>query len=171
VPSTPRYSLTSNPFLSDGSTSEPTLGWTLRRSDTAGRTTDVYYYRGSAKPAPFGNNSNPPTHESYLYVGATTTFTDPQYKTRTTTVDALGRMQTASEGGSSAATYDYDALDNLKSVTMTDSVNYGAPKTQTRTFVYSSLSRLVSATTRKAERRATHTTPMARSTPGQMRET
>ena len=71
VPSTPSYSLTSNPFLSDGSASEPTLGWTLRRTDTAGRTTDIYYYRGSAKPAPFGNNSNPPTHESYAYVGAT----------------------------------------------------------------------------------------------------
>lgn len=151
VSSAPSYSLTSNPFLSDGSASEPTLGWTLRRTDSAGRTTDIYYYRGSAKPAPFGTNPNSPTHESYSYSGNTTTFTDPQNRTRTTAVDALGRMQTASEGGLSSATYGYDALDNLTSVTMTDSASYaglpnGGAKTQTRTFVYSSLSRLVSST-------------------------
>ncbi|MGJ5814500.1 RHS repeat domain-containing protein [Paludibaculum fermentans] len=142
VPSIGTYSLTSNPYVSDGSAT----GWALRLSDAAGRTTDVYYYPGATKPAPFGNTSVSPTHETYRYSGLTTTFTDPSGRSRETTVDALGRVKSASEGVLSSASYGYDALDNLTSVTMVDSTSYPVEVTQTRTFGYSSLGRLVSAT-------------------------
>jgi RHS repeat-associated protein len=151
------YSLTSNPFLSNGASTEPTLGWTLQKFDQAGRVSDVSYFSGQAKPAPFGTNASLTAHETYVYTGNTTTITDPQTNTRATTTDALGRVISASEGSFSTATYTYDVLDNLTSVTQTDSTNYGGSKTQTRTFIYSSLGRLVWATNPEADVATTYT--------------
>jgi RHS repeat-associated protein len=151
------YSLTSNPFLSNGANTEPTLGWTLQKFDPAGRVSDVYYYSGQGKPAPFGTNASLTGHETHVYTGNTTTITDPQTNTRTTTTDALGRVISASEGSFSTAAYTYDVLDNLTSVTQTDSTNYGASKTQTRTFIYSSLGRLVWAKNPEADVATTYT--------------
>src|SRR5262249_8674306 len=95
------YSLSSNPYLSDGTTSETTLGWTLQKFDQAGRVTDVYYYRGATKPFPFGGNTSFTGHEINAYSGKKTTFhdaRDPQNNTiiKTTTIDALGRLTSVS---------------------------------------------------------------------------
>jgi RHS repeat-associated protein len=144
VPAT-HYTLRSNPYLSTGSGTEPTLGWTLLKYDQAGRVSDIYYYSGQGKPSPFGTNGSQTAHEYYTYSGTSTTSYDANSNYRTTTVDALGRIQSASDAASSA-TYSYDTLDNLSGVTQSDSTTYSSTVTQTRTFGYSSLSRLVSAT-------------------------
>jgi YD repeat-containing protein len=154
-----QYTLTSNPFLSTGSTTEPTLGWTLQYADTSGRLSDVYHYKGADKPAPFGTSStaNVTGHEHYSTIGDTTTITDAAGHPRSMQVDALGRTLSATEGGVSGATYGYDARDNLNSVTQSDTGNYGSPKTQIRSFTYSSLGRLVSATNPETDAPTTYT--------------
>jgi len=157
-----RYSLTSNPYLSDGVPQEPTLGWTMRKFDQAGRLAEVSWYAGQAKPFPFDKtteaNSRRTGCETYDYAGPTTTVTSCSaasgvdcktagiaQSSRSTSLDALGRIASASDGVSTA-TYGYDGLDNLMSVSMTDGTNYTGTKTQTRSFDYSSLGQLVSAT-------------------------
>lgn len=154
---TAHYTLESNPHANGVTDAEPTMGWTLRKLDRAGRVEQVSHYRGAALPEPFGPNSNLTGTVTYNYAGLTTTVTNPESKVRTTTVDALGRLKTASEGGVTLATYEYDVLDNLISVTMTDNVTYSPQQTQTRTFVYSSLGRLVSANNPEADAPTTYT--------------
>lgn len=151
------YALTSNPHLPGVTDSEPTMGWTLRKFDKAGRVQEVSHYRGMDKPAPFGSNTKVTGREIQSYAGHTTTVTDLAGTSRSTAVDALGRMQSASEGGASSASYGYDMLDNLTSVLQSDSNTYGSAKTQTRTFVFSSLGRLVSATNPEADGAITYT--------------
>jgi RHS repeat-associated protein len=73
------------------------------------------------------------------YSGNTVTVTDQAGKDRQSTTDALGRLIKVVEdpGGLGYVTdYAYDVLGNLKTVTQ---------GTQTRTFIYDSLSRLVTA--------------------------
>ena len=73
------------------------------------------------------------------YQGNQTTVTDQALKSRRSLTDALGRLTTVIEdpnGLNYQTVYQYDALDNLRSV------NQGS---QTRTFAYDSLSRLTQA--------------------------
>ena len=75
-----------------------------------------------------------------LYGAELTTVTDPAGNERWQRVDALGRLVEVIEdpnGLNYGTKYEYDALDNLTAVTQ---------GSQTRTFKYSSLSRLISAT-------------------------
>jgi uncharacterized protein RhaS with RHS repeats len=92
-------------------------------------------------PSLWGSNGNSTGATVYSYSGNTTTVTGPAGKTRTTTIDALGRLKTAQDGASTA-TYTYDALDNLTGVSQFD---LQTSRTQARSFVYDSLSRLRSA--------------------------
>ncbi len=81
------------------------------------------------------------------YSGNTVTATDQSGKDRQSTLDALGRLiQVVEDPGGLAylTTYAYDTLDNLKTVTQTGLQN-GVSVTETRTFTYDSLSRLVTA--------------------------
>ncbi len=78
---------------------------------------------------------------STAYAGNTVTVTDQAGKTRKSVTDALGRLTKVYEDPSPSGlnyltNYDYDALDNLTTVTQ---------GTQTRSFIYDSLKRLTSA--------------------------
>jgi len=147
VAGTGRYSLVSNPYRN--AAAETTMGWTLRTFDREGRLTQESFYKGAAKPAPFGSGGQLTGQVSYAHAGDTTTITESGGSTRTVTVDAAGRIKSASAGGVGTAAYDYDVFDNLKTVTQTDATTYlGVPpypgvKTQTRQFGYSSLGRLI----------------------------
>src|SRR5262249_51884978 len=83
---------------------------------------------------------------AYAYDGDTTTVTDQGGKITTRRIDALGRIVAATAGSSSSATYGYDVLDNLTSVTQSDPGYTAFTAAQTRTFGYDSLSRVVSST-------------------------
>jgi YD repeat-containing protein len=63
--------------------------------------------------------------------------TDEAGNARVNTVDGLGRLSSVQEANGTLTWYTYDGLNNLTWVSM---------GVQTRTFTYSSLSRLLSAT-------------------------
>jgi YD repeat-containing protein len=123
-----------------------TDGWTLTYKDSSGRTVSVGRYSGSAQPAPFGSSSSAADQTQYSYNGATTTITEEDGKARQQTHDPLGRLVGVVEAAttSSAATtsYNYDSLGNLTGVMQNVT---GGVAGQTRSFVYSSLSRLTQA--------------------------
>jgi len=99
--------------------------WTVTQYDALSRVTAVV--------APGGATT------TTAYSGNATTVTDSAQKRRGSLADALGRLTLVAEdpGGLNHQTsYSYDSLDNLRTVTQGG---------QTRTFVYDSLSRLVSA--------------------------
>lgn len=113
----------SNPYRS---TSDPSYGLTTTAYDAIGRTTSVTYPDENAA--------------STVYSGNCSTVTDPQSKARKSCSDGLGRMTQIFEDPSGLnyeTDYTYDALDNLIKVT---------EGSQTRSFVYDSLSRQLSAT-------------------------
>ncbi len=152
------YSLTSNPYRAATSTaasSEPSMGWTLSYSDKTGRLSTNKSYSGSALPAPWGSST--------AITGTVTTRTDAN---RTLVIDQAGKKRISKSNALGQLTdiweikpsdsstvavsfpnessvthgyqtsYQYDTLSNLTTV------NQGV---QTRTFTYSSLSRLLSA--------------------------
>jgi RHS repeat-associated protein len=113
----------SNPYRS---TSDSTYGIRTYTYDAVGRTTNVQY----------ADNNNTSTS----YAANCATVTDPAGKERQTCSDGLGRLTQVTEdpgGLGYASSYSYDALDNLTGVTQFS---------QTRSFLYDSLSRLASAT-------------------------
>ncbi|HEX8845109.1 MAG TPA: RHS repeat-associated core domain-containing protein [Pyrinomonadaceae bacterium] len=80
------------------------------------------------------------------YSGSSVTVTDQTGKKQKSVSDALGRVTQVYEdpnGVNWLTSYTYDTLDNLTGVSQYDSVSQ---VTQTRTFVYDSLKRLVSST-------------------------
>ncbi len=152
------YSLTSNPYRAATSTaasSEPSMGWTLSYSDKTGRLSTNKSYSGSALPAPWGSST--------AITGTVTTRTDAN---RTLVIDQAGKKRISKSNALGQLTdiweikpsdsstvavsfpnessvthgyqtsYQYDTLSNLTTV------NQGV---QTRTFTYSSLSRLLTA--------------------------
>jgi RHS repeat-associated protein len=145
------YQLVSNPYratTSSGAGSETTMGWTRSRNDKGGRTLAVETFSGASLPAPWGANSSSMGTVTTAYDANATTVTDQASKVRRSVVDGLGRLSRVDEPDSNGAlgtvsapnqatNYSYDALDNLTTVVQ---------GVQTRTFVYSSLKRLTSAT-------------------------
>jgi len=136
------YQLVSNPFragTSGQAGGESTMGWTLSKLDTNGRTTNVWSVTGAGAPWPFGSNGSSSGEVVVGYSAQTTTVTDQAGVYRTNTVDGLGRLLQVVENGISATTnYTYDALGNLVSVTPASGNG--------RSFVYDSLARLKTAT-------------------------
>lgn len=136
------YQLVSNPYraaTSGAANAEATMGWTRTKSDSGGRVIEVRSYTGSGLPAPWGSNAATTGAVVTAYDGPNTTVTDQAGKDRRSTKDAFGGLTQVVEdpGGLGYVTsYAYDALDNLTAVTQ---------HTQTRTFSYSSLSRLTSS--------------------------
>jgi len=142
------YVLVSNPFRADTSVaanSEPTMGWNRSRSDRAGRVVQMDTYSGATLPAPWAGNTSSTGTVSTAYDGMFTTVTDQVGRPRRSKVDGLGQVVRVDEpsdanntlGSQTAPTqptsYDYNALGNMTQVTQ---------GLQTRTFNYTSLSRL-----------------------------
>ncbi|HEY0324117.1 MAG TPA: RHS repeat-associated core domain-containing protein [Pyrinomonadaceae bacterium] len=136
------YQVVSNPYraaYSSQAGSEPTMGWTLTKSDQAGRMLAVKTYSGYTLPTPWGSNTNSTGTISTFYDAASTTVTDQTQRTRRSETDSFGRLIKVIEdpqGLNYETTYSYDASSNLIGVVQ------GA---QTRIFSYSSLSRLIAA--------------------------
>jgi RHS repeat-associated protein len=148
------YVLTSNPYRAAHSidaVGETTMGWTLSTSDLSGRLVKVETFAGNGLPAPWVPNNS----TNVASTGAVTTAYDANFttvidqagKSRRSKVDALGRLVRVDEPDATGVLgtinnpnqkteYSYDALDNLTHVEQGE---------QTRTFEYSSLSRLTSA--------------------------
>ncbi|MCU0375863.1 MAG: hypothetical protein MUF24_11200, partial [Chitinophagaceae bacterium] len=136
-----RFVLSSNPYRTLSSTpAEPTLGWTMRQFDSAGRLASVKHYAGAVLPWEFGGTNSPTaTLESYTYDGLTTTRTDADNKTVVTTSDPLGRLASANDSVS-IVLYTYNSIDKLTLVSQTSLV--GTSGTQVREFHYDTLGRL-----------------------------
>jgi YD repeat-containing protein len=138
------YTITSTPFTYPASDTESTMGWTREKLDKAGRVIEVKHYRGAAKPAPFGNNTQVTGTRTVAYSGSTTQVTDEANKVTSTVVNALGRIESATNPAGTTS-YTYNVLDNLTGVTQSDASTYGSQKTQTRTYTYNSLGWLAAA--------------------------
>ncbi|MFN8009043.1 MAG: RHS repeat-associated core domain-containing protein [Terriglobia bacterium] len=137
------YRVVSNPYRT---TSDLTAGWTRSKMDQSGRVLEVETFSGAAYPAPWGSNTNTTGKVVTNYNADVTTVTDQANKKRSSTKDGLGRLIKVTEDPSGTpldTLYSYDVLDNLTSVTQ---VSQTPPATQTRTFLYNSLSQLTSAT-------------------------
>jgi RHS repeat-associated protein len=123
-----RVSQVSNPYRADDpdSASPPSDQWTTTDYDALGRVIMVTTPDGA--------------HADTAYSGNQVTVTDQAGKKRRSETDALGRLVKVTEnpGGLNYETfYSYDVLGNLLMVTQ---------GSQTRTFVYDSLSRMIRAT-------------------------
>ena len=132
-----------------------TLEWTCTQYDLLGRVTEVASFNGSVPTTlpsvKCENLPNPTGITRTVYdadtLGNTVTITDPAGKARKQSSDVLGRLVTVVEdpsvvtppyaGLNYTTTYNYDILGNLTQVTQ---------GSQTRTFSYSSLGRLLTAT-------------------------
>lgn len=151
-----RVVLVSNPATGTPSSSD---GWTRSTNDVLGRPTEVATFSGAAQPPVIETNSNWTGSVTSLYVGNTTTVTDQAGRQRRSVFDPRGRLIRQDEPNSAGqfgdipiqpTSYSYDALGNLTEVQQvgTNSEQCGGGATscsQTRTFTYSSLSRLLTA--------------------------
>ncbi len=154
-----RYELESKPYRASslcGGTQPPdsSIGWTLTKFDQMNRPVAIGTYDSGTSatnyPAPFGSGS--PTLlgiTSISYSDQSTTTVDPAGVSKTTTVDALGRLIQVQESGiSQTTTYAYDVADNLISVQQPGLATPCAVPNSgnaTRAFRYDSLGRLTSA--------------------------
>jgi RHS repeat-associated protein len=153
--------LVSNPSRPSDNT-ETTRGWTVTRKDIVGRPCAQETFDGSALPtlaSACGASSGATARTSYSY-NATVNWTkarvtDPAGATRDLYSDALARLIAVVEdpGSSKYATYyGYNARDNLETVqqagtcNQTDPIASPCPGGVSRTFAYTSLNRLSSAT-------------------------
>lgn len=138
------YVLTSNPYRAatvSAAGAETTTGWTLTKFDSAGRAFETETVSGAAAPSPCVGNGGSTGRMTTAYDAETATVTDQAEKQRRNVSDALGRLVQVVEAPNAPdynyqTSYTYDALGNLTQVEQGE---------QTRTFTYSSLSRLVSA--------------------------
>jgi RHS repeat-associated protein len=151
------YQLSSNPYRAATSSAETdaTMGWTLATAWSHGRRSEVETFSGADLPAPWGSNSASSGKVVTETDANTTTVTDQAGKQRRSVTNALGQLVRVDEPDDSSSTgslgsisspnqatsYAYDTLSNLTTVTQ---------GVQTRTFVYSSLSRMTSETNPEA---------------------
>jgi RHS repeat-associated protein len=153
------YQLTSNPYraaTSAGASGEETMGWTLATGWASGIRSEIQTFAGAGLPSAFGGSNSSSTGIVRTDIDANRTLvTDQAGKQRISKTNALGHLTdvwevTAQDASTGSLTfpntsiaygyqtsYSYDPLNNLTTVSQ------GA---QTRTFAYSSVSRLTSAT-------------------------
>jgi RHS repeat-associated protein len=147
------YTLSSNPYRAAYSfqESDVTMGWTRSKSDNTGRMVEVQTFGGSGLPAPWASNAYSTGTVSTAYDANFTTVTDQAGKMRRSMTNGLGQLVRVDEPGdpntnnslgttdspAQPTSYVYDALGNLVTV------NQGS---QTRSFAYSSIARLLTAT-------------------------
>ncbi|HKC66041.1 MAG TPA: RHS repeat-associated core domain-containing protein, partial [Pyrinomonadaceae bacterium] len=138
-----RITYTSNPSRGDGASTD---GWTRATKDLLGRVTEIATFSGSTKPTATQTDNSTGTVTT-SYDANYTTVTDQAGKQRRSVTNATGQLVRVDEpdasnnlGSTTSPTqptnYSYDVLGNLTQVTQ---------GLQTRTFTYSSLSRLTSA--------------------------
>jgi len=154
------YELVSAPYraaTSGAAGGEPGMAWKRTKFDKGGRVIEVETFVGATPPAPWGGASVSSGKFTTEYDAEFTTVTDQAGKKRRSRVDALGRLIRVDEpdalgnlGGTAApfqpTDYDYNALDNLIQTSQTGVPNGGSTSvTQIRTFTFSSLGRLISA--------------------------
>ena len=133
---------------------DTTLERTCTQFDRLGRPTAIGVFKGSTPPSSCAATANRTGLTGIAYIGNQTTITDPAGKKRVEFRDALGRLVQVTEDPGAApklnyvTTYNYDPLDNLTAVFQYGHYVPGVQSTpvQSRSFVYSSLSRLRSAT-------------------------
>ncbi len=145
------YSITSNPFrasISSGASGEPSMGWTLLYTNKTGITSTATTFGGAGIPSAFGGSNTTTTGTvTTSRDGNSTTVADQAGKLRRSIMNGLGQLTRVDEPNGSnqlgtvaspnqATSYTYDTLNNLTTVTQ---------GSQTRTFAYSSVSRLLSA--------------------------
>jgi RHS repeat-associated protein len=149
------FMVASNPYraaTSSAASGESTMGWTRTKNDNVGRVLEVQSFAGSSLPAPWDNNTVGTGAIVSAYDANFTTVTEQTaaqpFRTRRTMTDGLSQLVRVDEPGNDynlgavdnpvqPTSYSFDALGNLVTV------NQGS---QTRSFVYSSLSRLLTAT-------------------------
>jgi RHS repeat-associated protein len=143
------YSLTSNPYraaTSSAASSDPTMGWTRSKAHHLGRHAETETFSGAALPAPWASNTTSTGMVQTDIDANATTVTDQAGKVRRSITNGLGQLIRVDEPTGSglgtvgspnqATSYAYDTLNNLTTVTQ---------GSQTRTFTYSTMSRLLSA--------------------------
>ena len=147
--------VTSTPYRT---TADSTLERTCTQYDRRGRPTAIGVFRGSTPPSSCAATANRTGQTGIEYIGNQTTITDPAGKKRVEFRDALGRLvQVTEDPGADpklnyVTTYNYDPLNNLTAVFQYGSYVAPGPSgpplqpVQSRSFAYSSLSRLRSAT-------------------------
>jgi RHS repeat-associated protein len=145
------YTLVSAPYranYSSGAGGEAGMAWKRTKFDSGGRILELETFVGSALPAPWGTSTASSGKVTTSYDANTTAVTDQANKQRRSVMDGLGRLIRVDEPDASnnlggvdtpvqPTAYTYSALDKLIQI------DQGA---QTRTFGYSSLGRLTSAT-------------------------
>ncbi|MBL0240346.1 MAG: RHS repeat protein [Chloracidobacterium sp.] len=157
------YSLVSNPYRASSlaaASTETTMGWTLSYSSKTGRHSDTTTYSGTTVPT-VGSTTNLTGTVTTDINANTTTVSDQAGKLRRSIINGLGQLERVDEPNASnqldvsgspyqPTSYTYDVLNNLLTVTQASSTTSqcgGASScSQTRSFAYSSLSRLTSAT-------------------------
>jgi RHS repeat-associated protein len=135
-----RAVVTSTPYRN---TSDVTLEWTCTQYDRLGRTITVAQFNGSSAPTDCQSTTNRTGATTRAYDRNKVSVTDGAGVTRDEYRDPLGRLIDVYEDPQDSmvnyhTNYTYDALDNLVQVSQD-------PSQPARTFVYSSLSRLISA--------------------------
>jgi RHS repeat-associated protein len=144
------YSLTSNPYrtaTSSAASSEPTMGWTRSKAWHTGIKQEVETFTGSSLPAPWGSNMTSTGKVVTDHDANVTTVTDQAGNPRRAVINAFGQLTRVDEPNSTnelgtisspnqSTSYAHDVFNNLLSVSQ---------GTQTRTFTYSSLSRMLTS--------------------------
>lgn len=142
IPGTGKRVVASTPYRE---LTDSTLEWSCTQYDLLGRVTAVAMFKGSDAPTNCLSATNRTGITTTAYNADWTTVVDPAGKIRKQRLDGAGRFVEVVEdpypenpsGLNYGTTYQYDLLDNLTQVVQ---------GSQTRTFVYSSLGRLLSAT-------------------------
>ncbi|MCA1568252.1 MAG: hypothetical protein LC803_21930 [Acidobacteria bacterium] len=146
------YQLISNPYraaYAHEAGGEYSMGWTRSKADNGGRPVETQTFNGATLPAPWGANASGSGTVTTSYNAEFTTVTDQATRARRSAVNGLGQLARVDEPDKDTGnldfsgtpvqptSYSYDALGNLTHV---------AQGAQARTFNYSSLSRIISAT-------------------------
>ena len=149
------YQLVSNPYraaTSNAASDEPTMGWARTRtraradqtaSNPSPGVSETETFAGATLPGPngpWGTNTTSTGKILTSHNANQVLVTDQAGKQRQSISDGLGRLAQVVEdpnGLNYLTTYSYDTLDNLTTVSQGN---------QTRSFAYSSLKRLMSAT-------------------------
>jgi RHS repeat-associated protein len=152
-----RVVLVSNPARNAPASTD---GWTRTTSDLLGRAIEAATFTGASLPPITGTNANWTGSTTTAYSANTKTVTDQAGKPRRSVVNALGELQRVDEPNSAGQLgsvdspiqptfYSYDVLGNLTQVQQngTNAEQCGGVSScsQSRTFTYNSLSRLLTA--------------------------
>jgi RHS repeat-associated protein len=166
------YDLVSAPYRANYSYeagNEPGMAWKRTKHDQSGRFIEVETFAGATPPFPWNNNTVSTGKVVTSYNANSTAVMDQAKKVRRSLVDGLGRLKRVDEPNRDfeagelnnpnpnlllgsvdepvqRTDYEYNALDNLIQTSQTGVlVGSSSSVTQTRTFAYSSLGRLLSA--------------------------